>query len=296
MNIVINQRQTVICSIVTTFSPNDGFPDRIFTLQEQVQAVIIVDDGATEENRTLLKGWFSGIPGIVLLHHTSNRGVAAALNTGMELAGIMGYSYVLLLDDDSLVTMGMVATLMEALANNSKGMSAIVGPSYNFLCKVVVAESGARTKEVPTIITAGTLIPIKVYYQVGRFREELFIDFVDHEYCLRARSLGVRILQCQTACMVQPIGQTQNTFWGELRSVHNQTRTYYFFRNSFAVAREYVLQFPVFVIWVIWQQFKTFVKILFFMKHKKQYVGAMIQGWSDGWARRFGRIDDGVYR
>ena len=290
----IYKNKNCVCAVVTTFCPDDGFPDRIVRIQGQVQGVIIVDDGASEGNEVRLKGWFEGRPEIVLLHHASNRGVAAALNTGLELAGNMGYTYALLLDDDSLVAQGMVAGLIAALEDDPNQMPAIVGTSYSLPGKVSDAMTSDLLKEVPSIITAGSLIPLKIFASVGPFREELFIDYVDHEYCLRARSQGVRILQCEKVGMEQPMGQTQKTAWGELRSVHSQSRTYYYFRNSFVVAREYAWQFPEFLIWVAWQQFKTLVKILFFMRPKRQYWRAMLRGLADGWAGRLGRITDGV--
>jgi rhamnosyltransferase len=288
------QSQSSTCAVVTAFSPDDGFPDRIARIHAQVQCVIIVDDGASDVTGVRLTRWFEGLPGIVLLHHASNRGVAAALNSGLELAGTMGFTNALLLDDDSVVASGMVAGLIAALEGDPNQLPAIVGTGYNSPGNVSDAVTSDRLKVVPSIITAGSLIPLKVFVYVGPFREELFIDYVDHEYCLRARTKGVRILQCEEVGMEQPIGQAQKNAWGELRSVHSQARTYYFFRNSFVVAREYIWKFPEFSIWVCWQQFKTLVKILFFMRPKRQYWRAMLRGLSDGWACRLGRISDGV--
>src|SRR3989339_1958761 len=91
-----------VCAVVTTFTPDEGFPDRIARIQAQVQGVVIVNDGATVVSEARLTRWFSGMnPRIVLLHHATNRGVAAALNTGMEWAGSMGFTYAVLFDDDS---------------------------------------------------------------------------------------------------------------------------------------------------------------------------------------------------
>lgn len=89
-----NQSQPKVCAVVTTFSPDEGFPDRIARIQAQVQVVVIVDDGASAVSRERLMRWFVGVhPEIVLLHHATNRGVAAALNTGLEWAGAMGFTY-----------------------------------------------------------------------------------------------------------------------------------------------------------------------------------------------------------
>jgi len=37
------------------------------------------------------------------------------------------------------------------------------------------------------VITSGSLLPLATYADIGPFREEFFIDFVDTDYCFRAR-------------------------------------------------------------------------------------------------------------
>lgn len=169
-----------------------------------------------------------------------------------------------LFDDDSLIAPEMVGRLFAAFDKDPNQMPAIVGISYICAGEGSQDRASEQLKEVSTVITAGSMIPLKIFQLVGPFREELFIDYVDIEYCLRARLQGVRIRQCVEVGMAQPIGQSQKTIWGELRSVHSPSRTYYFFRNSLAVAREYAWRFPGFAIWAGWQQFKTLVKIIFF--------------------------------
>jgi rhamnosyltransferase len=287
--------QPSVCAVVTTFSPDKGFPDRIAGIQAQVQSVVIVDDGASVKTKEQLTRWFVGIhPEIVLLHHAANRGVAAALNTGLDWALSKGFTYALLLDDDSLIAPEMVGRLVAAFDDDLNQLPAIVGISYRCPGEGLQDRASQQLKEVYAVITAGCMIPLKIYQLVGPFREELFIDYVDFEYCLRARLRGVQIRQYEDVGMIQSIGQIQKTAWGELRSVHSPSRTYYFFRNSFAVAREYACLFPGFVLWVGWQQLKTLVKIAFFMRPKRLYWSAVLHGWADGLACRLGRISDDI--
>ncbi len=283
-----------VCAIVTTYSPDDGFPDRIAKIQSQVQCVVIVNDSASAKIKERLARWFTGMPCIVLMHQETNRGIAAALNTGMEWAGTMGFAYAILFDDDSIISPGMVNKMVSIFEKHPNYMSSIVAVSQNFKGKASPNEITYQVKEVSSVITAGSMIPLEVFQTIGLFREELFIDYVDHEYCLRAKLKGVRILECVGASIGQPIGQSQKTALGELRSIHSPLRNYYFFRNSFAVACEYFWRFPEFAIWSMWQQFKGLVKILFFLRPKRQYLLAMILGWRDGCVCRFGRIPDDV--
>lgn len=45
-------------------------------------------------------------------------------------------------------------------------------------------------RERKTLITSGMLIPLSLFGKIGMFREDYFIDSVDHEFCLRARAVA----------------------------------------------------------------------------------------------------------
>lgn len=295
MNTSNNKDMSSVCTVVTAFDPDSDFPERIALVKQQVHSVIIVNDAATTEIESRLTRWFAGEAGVILLNHATNRGVAAALNTGLNLALTLGFRHALLLDEDSVVSPGLVADLVASLDTVPDGESAMAGIRYLTPGKPIPSHDSSEIVEAASIITAGSLLPLSVYLRVGPFREELFIDYVDHEYCLRARTSGVRVLQCETVGMIQPVGHTLKTACGELRSVHSPFRTYYFFRNSLVVAREYFWRFPGFSVWTLWQQGKTLVKIALFLRPKRQYLRAVLRGWSDGWACRLGRIDDGIF-
>jgi len=285
-----------ICAIVTTYNPDEEFPVRIARTQSQVQHIVIVDDGATTINISRLVGWFSNCPDIHLIHHELNKGVAAALNTGMNWAIENGFTHALLLDDDSLICLETVNVMLASYKYIHGSPLTILGTNYG-ISKIFSREDNpGRSVGVSSVITAGTLIPLQVFDLVGPFREDFFIDYVDHEYCLRARAHGVTIHKCLDANMDQPIGQTLKVAYGELSSIHSPIRTYYFFRNSFAVIQEYIWKYPRFSAWIVWQQVKTIVKILGFLRPKRHYWNALTRGLQDGYCKRFGRIPEEILR
>ena len=295
MNVTFKERDVKVCAVITYFNPDEGFPDRVTMILSEVQPVIIVNDSGSLESKEKLSRWFDLLyPRILLLHHKRNKGVAAALNTGLGYAAAMGFDYAVLFDDDSIIVPGMIGTLLTDYHTHAQDTPAILGVSFVNSWKGLKQRGVKEIKKAKYLITAGSLIPLKVYRLLGPFREELFIDYVDIEYCLRARTRGIRILQSTKIGMVQPIGQRQGTFFGEIRSIHSPTRTYYLFRNSFALVREYFRDFPGFLIWVGWQQLKTLAKIMIFMRRKRLYLKAILRGLADAWACRFGRMPDDI--
>src|SRR4030095_5315976 len=67
-------------------------------------------------------------------------------------------------------------------------------------------EPGASI-ERRTVITSGTLLSLNAYDAIGRFRDDFFIDGIDHEYCLRARAKRYRILLMLAPLLVHSIGE-----------------------------------------------------------------------------------------
>ena len=80
---------------------------------------------------------------------------------------------------------------------------------------------------------------------IGAFREEFFIDSVDYDYCLRARSRGFRVIKLCRVGMIHSLGEAEQNDIGPLKvytTNHNPMRRYYMFRNSTVLAREYFLK------------------------------------------------------
>ena len=44
------------------------------------------------------------------------------------------------------------------------------------------------------VITSGSIITIAAYKEIGPFNNEMFIDFIDIEWCLRARKKNLKLL------------------------------------------------------------------------------------------------------
>lgn len=60
--------------------------------------------------------------------------------------------------------------------------------------------------------------------------EDLFIDGVDYEFCVRARRAGWRVFEHRAPAMDHQLGRRVETSWGP-SSYEGGTRPYYIFRN-----------------------------------------------------------------
>jgi rhamnosyltransferase len=287
---------TDICTIITTFRPDDNFYKRVERIKKQVPLVIIVNDGDSIDNIINLKKWFDWEKNILLHHNTINVGIAASLNKGVNIAKNNGYKWILTLDDDSLVKSDFVERLINGLKSikidkpiGLIGMSWIE-PNNNEKCKPI--RESVTYFEKRGIITSGSLFSVDTYDKVGAFREDFYIDLVDYDYCLRARQKGFAIIKLNEIGFEHSIGRKEFIYVMGHKVVlgsHKAFRTYYAFRNSTVLALEYIKNDPLYSISVLLAQTKSLFKILLFGQDKKKIIIHVIWGIHDGLTRKLGK-------
>ncbi len=239
-----------VSSVIVTFSPDPVVLNRVLrSVGPQVDHIVIVHNGGP----TNLSGVFphSKTETVIM---DGNKGIGAAQNAGIEKAKRYGATHVLLLDQDSIPSGDMVFKLVNSIrimeSQNKK--PAAVGPrlidSRDGLDQPFIifkpftsikrsCEIGKNPAYIRTdfLIASGTLIPLYVIGLVGRMDENLFIDNVDMEWCLRARRKGYSLFGVCNARLEHAIGDRVIRLWfGEPFNIYTHTalRQYYIIRNS----------------------------------------------------------------
>lgn len=245
-----------LCAVVVTYYPDTGIADRISRVASQVSKVVVVNNGSEFE-----------LPSdIEVISNKCNRGIAAALNQGLNWARTRHYSWALLLDQDTICGPEMVKRLKAAyLDHPEREKLAIIGSNHGAEYEPHCKDS--LWSEAKFVITSGTLISLKSADRIGRFREEFFIDCVDFEYCLRARRLGFHVIQLNSQVMDHFIGTvTHHRLLGRPTATtnHSSWRWYYQTRNSLVLCREYLFVDPIWSSWLLLSRLKrTILMILF---------------------------------
>lgn len=241
-----------VVAVVVTYQPDLAVLQRQFAaLAPQVAAVAIVDNGSREDVQAWLAAQAApGAPHAVL-PLGANRGIAAAQNAGIAWAREHAASHVLLMDQDSLPAPGMVAALLAAAA--SQPAVAAVGPRYldtrqdnpppfirieGLRLRRLACEPGRPVVPVDYLIASGCLIPVAALDAAGTMREDLFIDYVDIEWGLRAKAAGLQSYGACNAAMSHSLGDTPVRFGGRAIPVHSPLRHYYHVRNAVLLYRE----------------------------------------------------------
>jgi rhamnosyltransferase len=279
-----------VCAVLVTFHPDEGLPARIERVLLEVAALVVVDNGSDEATLGMLRR-LSADPRIALVLNFANFGIARALNLGIARAGSMGYAWVLLLDQDTVVDPGMLNAMIGIrAAYPAPDRLAVIGAGFRDFNKDAeetrTVGAAQAWQEVESVITSGSLIALATHSAVGPFREEFFIDLVDTDYCFRARALGYRIIETRQALMSHAIGAaTLHRTFGvhKWTSNHSPDRRYYIARNDTVMLREYG-RYPA-GLWTaksLGRRIRTCKRVLLYEQAKIAKLGAILEGWWDG--------------
>ena len=221
------------CAIVVLFHPDNGFSGRLQKLLAQFPAVVLVDN--TPGDAVL-----GELPHVVhLIRNRRNRGIAAALNQGVSHAMERGFLWVATFDQDSELLPGYLDEVV-AIAGRYAPQPALVGCNYLRGDSDEVVYTGPADVDTwsrLTLITSGTFMPARFALDAGGFREDFFIDSVDHEFCLRMRDRGARVMTTACPYMRHRMGVAAVGICRPFSLQHSPLRRYYIARNSLLTIR-----------------------------------------------------------
>ena len=267
----------VVAGIVT-YNPNiDRLRDNIAAVSTQVQQILIVDNGS--ENIADIIELEGSFPNLSVKALSENMGIARALND--IFSRFEGKAeWVLTLDQDSVVSHGFIDSFSKYLDDSS----------FVSLCPTIsmridecnVDYDDVDIKVVPKCITSGNLVRVSVWKEIGKFREDLFIDMVDFEFCYRLHRFGYNIHQVNSAVLLHELGNPcyRRFLWKRVRVYnHNAFRKYYIVRNSMLLLKVYPREKDISYI----RKFlvKTIVFTILYENERMEKIRQVIKGIHD---------------
>lgn len=282
--------------MVVTYNPSCQLMDNLAALVQQVSEVVIIDNGSMAEGQKVLAEALK-LGQVSLFDNRENLGIAAALNRGVAFARDRGYPWVATFDQDSTVTDGFIETMLSVWKSCPSYRNVpLVAPRYRDRHTGRISSYGKGGAdpyaEVITTMTSGNLVRTDVFNKVGFFAEDFFMDCVDHEFCLRLRSNGYRIIEVRDAVLVHSLGcMTLHKAFGRTFKVfnHSKLRRYYNARNRIIVYRRYGFEFPRWVVKDVTNFFREVAGILLFETESRTKMAAVIRGALDGFTGKTGK-------
>ncbi|MBF0345573.1 MAG: glycosyltransferase family 2 protein [Nitrospirae bacterium] len=226
----------------------NGHTDTIECLQSltmprcSASSVIVVDNGSTDGSPAKIAQWVRDTASdfVEVITLESNKGFGVANNVGMERAFSGNSDYVLLLNNDTIVTEGFLSTMLGTFdtLDDAGIVGGLIRDYYN---KDDVWFSGGQIDyirgafyhkhnacsglQVSDFITGCLmLIPRHVYLKVGGFDDIYFLNVEDIDLSCRVQDAGFRLFVCCDAVIYHKISAS-------IGGLYSQQNQYYFHRN-----------------------------------------------------------------
>ncbi len=170
--------------------------------------VIVIDNASSDESPDYLRQWAQQGDNRTVILNPDNKGFAAANNQGLLAAT---GDYLVLLNNDTYVTPGWIASLVKHIERNPKigllgpvtcniGNEAKINLHYNNMSEMFVESKKFTLRHIGHLTPLRTaaffcvMFPRTVYEQVGLLDEAFGIGFFeDDDYCRRVEQAGYSI-------------------------------------------------------------------------------------------------------
>ena len=279
-----------VAAIIISYNPDNNLLDSINLLINQVEKIIIVDNGSESQkkkNINLIKDIDN--KKIEVIFNEENLGIATALNIGVKEALNQGYNWILTMDQDSKASSNMVEKMFEVYStideSERKDILSIFPNFVDERIQSIEENSNMNSYEyVDADITSGNLLRAEVFDKVGFFDDSLFIDLVDTDFCMRLNEENIKMIKVRDAILYHSLGESQTvkSIFGKFNtSNHSALRRYYMTRNRFYTWEKYK-DLNSFTLNRDKKLFKKeFIKIILGEKDKINKIKMVFKGYKD---------------
>lgn len=272
-----------IAGAVVLYEPPDDVPIIIGSYLSQIEVLFAVDNSAKPDRCARLLSAFGTV---VHIPCGANLGIAAALNIAARQALAEGFDLLLTMDQDSRAEPDMVEQMLACLGSDWRERVGLIAPFHLTGARPAPGET-PPCSDVMTPMTSGCLVNLAAFREVGPFRDDFFIDFVDNEYCLRLRKRGFHVIRANRALLHHRVGDLRR-YGPFVATHHSPLRRYYKTRNRCAVFAEYLRDFPAHCLFDLVRLGKEVASILIFEREKTAKLRMMWRGFLDFRRGRFG--------
>lgn len=273
----MKEKELKVAGVVTLYNPTDDEISNISTYINDIDMLYVIDNTEGKSNK-------DRIPvndKIKYIFNNNNLGVSKALNIGANNAIQEGYKWLLTMDQDTTFKRGVIDKMKEVILSKDMSKIGIVTPWH---------KTRIRNKKPETefdnpydVMTSGNMVNLDIYQKIGGYKDWLFIDGVDIEYCLNLHRNGYEILRINSIEIDHNLGDLFYKKIGKrlyFCSNHNAIRRYYIIRNYHYIHDMYCDFNPEYCNELINQR-HNIIGVILFEKGKYKKIRNYIRGLRD---------------
>lgn len=270
-------------SCTVLYNPNESVLTNLNSYSNCVDVSVVVDNSDTKNE---ISQSLKNDPNFIYIDMDGNKGIAAALNKGIEYLNSKNIDFALTMDQDSLFPTKYYPNILK-LANKYKTDYSVIGLNFN-------QDNGGLDEiiEVPYWITSGNFVNISDFMSVGGFMNELFIDYVDFELGYKFKKNGFKICYLKDFSLKHTIGNPiEIHLFGKTYYAmnHSPIRYYYRYRNAYYLYHFVDRQF--FKKEYYKEMIVNTLKMLIYEKNQKVKFSMIRKGIQDAKCKKMGKFN-----
>lgn len=270
-------------SCTVLYNPNESVLTNLNSYSNCVDVSVVVDNSDTKNE---ISQSLKNDPNFIYIDMDGNKGIAAALNKGIEYLNSKNIDFALTMDQDSLFPTKYYPNILR-LVNKYKTDYSVIGLNFN-------QDNGGLDEiiEVPYWITSGNFVNISDFMSVGGFMNELFIDYVDFELGYKFKKNGFKICYLKDFSLKHTIGNPiEIHLFGKTYYAmnHSPIRYYYRYRNAYYLYHFVDRQF--FKKEYYKEMIVNTLKMLIYEKNQKVKFSMIRKGIQDAKCKKMGKFN-----
>ncbi|WP_317415325.1 glycosyltransferase [Holdemanella porci] len=270
-------------SCTVLYNPNESVLTNLNSYSNCVDVSVVVDNSDTKNE---ISQSLKNDPNFIYIDMDGNKGIAAALNKGIEYLNSKNIDFALTMDQDSLFPTKYYPNILK-LVNKYKTDYSVIGLNFN-------QDNGGLDEiiEVPYWITSGNFVNISDFISVGGFMNELFIDYVDFELGYKFKKNGFKICYLKDFSLKHTIGNPiEIHLFGKTYYAmnHSPIRYYYRYRNAYYLYHFVDRQF--FKKEYYKEMIVNTLKMLIYEKNQKVKFSMIRKGIQDAKCKKMGKFN-----
>lgn len=270
-------------SCTVLYNPNESVLTNLNSYSNCVDVSVVVDNSDTKNE---ISQSLKNNSNFIYIDMDGNKGIAAALNKGIEYLNSKNIDFALTMDQDSLFPTKYYPNILK-LVNKYKTDYSVIGLNFN------QDNSGLdKIIEVPYWITSGNFVNISDFMSVGGFMNELFIDYVDFELGYKFKKNGFKICYLKNFSLKHTIGNPiEIHLFGRTYYAmnHSPIRYYYRYRNAYYLYHFVDRQF--FKKEYYKEMIVNTLKMLIYEKNQKVKFSMIRKGIQDAKCKKMGKFN-----
>ena len=216
-------------------------------IKNQVDKIFIIDNSIKKINFSDKK--------IKYIFLGENYGIAHAQNFAIFQAKKEKFKYILLSDQDTFYPKHYVKNIKKFF--NNKDVAAVCPNLYDINKKKLLGLTkrylifkktlntdfdinqnlvNAKFEYISETMASGTVIKLSLINKVGYMNDDLFLDWVDFEWCWKIKNCNKKIIGIKNIFAIHKLGSSKVKILNKIYHRHSLLRYFYIVRNGFLLS------------------------------------------------------------